>query len=257
MKINYINFFIINSPWPILLILNSTFFIINLNNNINKNIFFSLLWIIFILIISVKWINNSDKEITLLGIKSNYLFINTKLIIILIIIREIIFFYSFFYINFSIIIFNNWIFNFNFYLNIFKLNFLLSFINLIILLTSRITFIISINLNNINKIKSIKFLNLTIILGIYFIFIQIIEYKFLNFNISNSIFFSNFYLLTVFHINHVIIGILIIFSIKLNKIKFLWKNINKIKALCWYWHFIDLIWLIIFLIIYLYFININ
>ncbi len=72
------------------------------------------------------------------------------------------------------------------------------------------------NLNNINKFYSIIYLNFTIILDIYFILIQIIEYKFINFNISNTIYFSNFFLLIVFHINHVIIGIIILIIIIIN-----------------------------------------
>lgn len=251
MKINPINLIIINSPWPLIIRINLLLITTNIVINLNRKFLLFILIISTInVIISFLWLNNSIKEKIIIGITRNYNEISIKTIIYFIIITETIFFISFFYVIFSISYFNNFIFNFKFNLNMFKLNFILSFTNLIILLTSRITIIISAYKNEKLINKSIIYLKITIWIGIYFVFIQSIEYSILNFNISNSIFFSNFFILTIFHITHVIIGSIIIIIIIYIKKKILFSNKVKIKIICWYWHFVDIIWVIIFVSIY-------
>jgi len=114
----------------------------------------------------------------------------------------------------------------------FKLNFILSFTNLIILLSSRITLTISTYIKNELSNKSLIYLNITVIIGLYFIIIQSLEYSILNFNISNSIYFSNFFILTMFHITHVLIGTIIILIIKEIIKKIIVINKTKIKIIC-------------------------
>lgn len=251
MKINSINIIIINSPWPLIISLNIINIITNLSINLNQKFITQFIIIIIInFIISSIWVNNTIIEKSIIGIIRNYNEIRIKTLIYFIIITERIFFITFFYLNFSISYFNNIIFNFKFNLNIFKLNFILSFTNLIILLSSRITLTISIYINKKIKNKSIFYLKITIIIGIYFVIIQSLEYSTINFNISNSIFFSNFYILTIFHITHVILGTIIIIIIIKTMKKILLINKTKIKIICWYWHFVDLIWVLIFVTIY-------
>lgn len=251
MKINPINLLIINSPWPIILRINIIIIITNLVINIrNKFLTSIVITSVINIMISSIWLNNTNIEKIIIGITRNYNEISIKTIIYFIIITESIFFITFFYVIFSLSYFNNFIYNFKFNLNIFKLNFILSFTNLIILLSSRITLIISTYLNEKINNKSLFYLKSTIWIGLYFVIIQSIEYYILNFNISNSIFFSNFFILTIFHITHVIIGSIIIIYIINNKKKILFSNKIKLKIICWYWHFVDLIWVIIFVTIY-------
>lgn len=251
MKTNVINIIIINSPWPLLICINIIIIITNLIININKKFLINISIIILInILVSFIWIKNSIIEKIIVGIKRNYNEIRIKTIISIIIITETIFFLTFFYINFSLSYFNNTIFNIKFNINIFKLNFILSFTNLIILLSSRITLIISTHLNKIKTNKSLIYLKLTITIGIYFVIIQSMEYYILNFNLSNSIFFSNFFILTIFHISHVLLGTLIIIIIKNFKSTILISNQTKFKIICWYWHFVDIIWVLIFVVIY-------
>jgi cytochrome c oxidase subunit 3 len=76
-------------------------------------------------------------------------------------------------------------------------------------LTSRFTVTLAhFYLLNNNKRKTINFINLTIILSIYFLILQIIEYKQATFTFSDSVFGSSFYIATGFHGLHVIIGTL-------------------------------------------------
>ena len=100
-------------------------------------------------------------------------------------------------------------------------------------------------------------LSFTILLGAIFLFGQLTEYLDLfqkQVNINENIFGSVFFTLTGFHGFHVFIG-LIILSIFLG----LYLNGNyKIEAPSsfflvteWYWHFVDLVWVFVFFIVYL------
>lgn len=108
----------------------------------------------------------------------------------------------------------------------------MSLINLIVLITRRITFIIYIKENIVNK--NSKFIIYTIILRIYFLLIQLFEYKYIKFNLSNSLIFSIFFTLTIFHIIHVILGVIIILTFLINKITFFYNYFIKIINTCLY-----------------------
>lgn len=250
MNINNILFSLSISPWPLILTINliSSFFNLIFFLNIKFNIIFIFNIIININIILI-WLINLFNNNNLIRYTNKYLKLTKISFLILFISSEIMFFLTFFYINFSFSIFNNFNINFN-SINIFNLNLIIALINSIILITSRLTIILTTQFNLIFKKKINNYLNLTIILGLYFIIIQIFEYKILLFNISNSIIISNFFILTSFHIFHVIIGIIIIIIWK--KIKNITiNNLNlKIKIINIYWHFIDLIWIFIFILIY-------
>ena len=92
----------------------------------------------------------------------------------------------------------------------------------------------------------------TVILGISFTSLQYIEYKYCSFSISDSVFGRTFYVATGFHGLHVMIGTLfIVFS--------WWRHANGhftgchhfgFEASAWYWHFVDVVWLFLFVSIY-------
>lgn len=250
MNVN-IFFYAKNSPWPILLTLNSFNITSNLIFRWTNSTFDKLHLIIplIITLITIIWtINNRNlnRNLGLLNFNSIY---SLKWLILIFIISESFFFTTFFYINFSNKLFNNIQYNFKPTLHSFKLNVIISWLNLIILLTSRLTFIIAINELNKYSTKFIKIIISTITLRLYFISIQIFEYKFIQWNSTNSIYFSNFYLLTLFHIFHVILGTITITLFSFNKFNLINSN-HQIIITCWYWHFIDIIWLIIVISIY-------
>jgi len=100
--------------------------------------------------------------------------------------------------------------------------------------------------------QSIYRILITIRLGVYFSFLQWWEYINASFTISDSIFGSSFFLTTGFHGIHVIIGttfILValqrIISFKSNKINHL-----RLELSAWYWHFVDVVWLFLYISIY-------
>lgn len=255
-KINQPYFILNISPWPILIALNT--FNLIISNIIILNFKFNLIRIInltLIIIIAILWWRDIIRERTFQG-NHNFHIINLiKLRIILFIISEIFLFISFFW-NFlhnslspSIEIGLNWPpKNINFFNPL-----LIPLLNTVILLTSRFTITLThfYILNNF-KNKSIKFINLTIILSIYFLLLQALEYKQANFTFSDSVFGSSFYIATGFHGLHVIIGtiFLIINLIRIIYIHFSHIHHIRFELAAWYWHFIDIIWLFLYITFY-------
>ena len=100
---------------------------------------------------------------------------------------------------------------------------------------------------------AINNLFLTIILGLVFTLLQGYEYKHLDFCIADNIFTSLFFLLTGFHGLHVIIGtvFLIVCFIRYLRKSIHYQRHFGFEAAAWYWHFVDVVWLLLYLIVYL------
>lgn len=255
-KINQPYFLLNLRPWPILISLNT--FNIIISNIILINFKFNIIIIInllIIIIISIIWWRDIIRERTFQGNHNFYIINLIKLRIILFIISEIFLFISFFW-NFlhnslapSIELGLNWPpKNIKFFNPL-----LIPILNTIILLTSRFTVTLAhFYLINNNKNKTLIFINLTIILSIYFLILQIIEYKEATFTFSDSIFGSSFYIATGFHGIHVLIGtiFLIINLIRIIKLHFSFIHHIRFELAAWYWHFIDLIWLFLYITFY-------
>ena len=92
----------------------------------------------------------------------------------------------------------------------------------------------------------------TIFLGVYFTAIQLLEYVESSFSISDSSYGRTFFVATGFHGLHVLIGTLfLIFTllrIMIGKIRAL--HHFGFEAAAWYWHFVDVVWLFLFVSIY-------
>lgn len=126
-------------------------------------------------------------------------------------------------------------------------------LNTLILLTSGITITWSHQAIIENNLKQrIQRLILTIILGIYFSILQFYEYKEAPFSIYDSVYGSSFFIATGFHGLHVLIGssFLIICRIRLINIHFSKNHHFGFEAAAWYWHFVDVVWLFLYLSIY-------
>jgi cytochrome c oxidase subunit 3 len=92
----------------------------------------------------------------------------------------------------------------------------------------------------------------TIVLALAFTALQVLEYVEAPFNISDGIYGSTFYMATGFHGFHVIIGTSFIFY---SFIRMLLSHFTKthhfgFEAAAWYWHFVDVVWLFLFVSIY-------
>jgi cytochrome c oxidase subunit 3 len=93
---------------------------------------------------------------------------------------------------------------------------------------------------------------ITVMLGAVFTGIQAIEYHHAPFKLTDGIYGSNFYLLTGFHGMHVIIGttFLAVCLWRVYKKKLTSEQHVGFETAAWYWHFVDVVWLFLFVFIY-------
>jgi cytochrome c oxidase subunit III len=93
---------------------------------------------------------------------------------------------------------------------------------------------------------------LTIAMGSYFLYGQAVEWSGLSFGFGDGVFGGTFYLLTGFHGLHVLTGVLLQ-SIMLGR-SFIPHNYDKgefgVASTSLFWHFVDVIWIILFTLIY-------
>jgi len=137
------------------------------------------------------------------------------------------------------------------------LNIPLTSLNTFMLLTSSFTVVRSLAaLEEGNQTKFLRSIALTIILGTAFLSIQAFEYNNLSqegLTLSSGPFGMAFFTLTGFHGTHVLIGI--IWAIKV-----FWNGFNGkytkedhwgVEFFGLYWHFVDVVWILIFTVVYL------
>jgi heme/copper-type cytochrome/quinol oxidase subunit 3 len=90
-----------------------------------------------------------------------------------------------------------------------------------------------------------------IILGAIFTLFQIIEYSTAAFSISDGIYGSLFYMITGFHGFHVLVGTVFLYTcVRRTYSGLVDANSVFLDLAIWYWHFVDIIWLLVFSFIY-------
>ncbi len=130
-------------------------------------------------------------------------------------------------------------------------------INTALLLTSGVTQTIAHHaLVAGQRSKTIAFMWLTVLLGLVFLFVQGYEYYHLytdlNLKMSSGIFGSTFFMLTGFHGFHVFLGMLMLFfiTLRLQKGHFTPQRHFGFEGAAWYWHFVDVVWLGLYVLVY-------
>ena len=244
------------SPWPIF----SSIFACNLVTGLAKwfytnNYDLFLLRIFFLIIVIFQWWRDVSREGSYQGIHTLIVELGLRWGIILFIISEIFFFISFFWAFFHRRLTPNceiggiWppigiqVFN--------ALG--VPLLNTIILLSSGVTVTWTHHslLENRHS-QAVISLILTIILGVYFTLLQGIEYFEASFRFADSRYGSTFFIATGFHGLHVIVGrrFLLVCLNRLINGKFRINHHFGFEAAAWYWHFVDVVWLFLFLNIY-------
>lgn len=244
------------SPWPLIVGFGRLRVVIGI---ITIFVFFDssllLISLLFIIIISFMWWRDVIRERTFQGYHSRMVLRGLIVGIILFIIREVFFFISFFWAFFhsrlrpTIEIGSVWppcgILPFN--------PFQVPLLNTVILLASgvTVTWAHQFILNN-DWVGSKKSLIITWILGIYFLILQGFEYYIASFGISDSVYGSIFFIATGFHGFHVIVGTLFLFFIwfRLVNNQLTRSHHFGFEAAAWYWHFVDVVWLFLFSVVY-------
>jgi len=243
-------------PWPITSALRTLFIALGLINWLHYNKPILLLLGISTMLISIfQWWRDIIREATYIGKHTSYVQKGLKLGIILFIISEICFFTAFFWAFFhrsltpSIEIGCSWP-----PIGIITINPIgVPLLNTIVLLSSGLTVTWAHHcLISKIRIKTILALSITIILGIYFTFLQTIEYIQLSFTIADSVYGSTFFITTGFHGIHVIIGTLFLLVRLIRTIKSHFSNNHHVgfEAAAWYWHFVDVVWICLYILIY-------
>jgi cytochrome c oxidase subunit 3 len=130
-------------------------------------------------------------------------------------------------------------------------------INTLLLLTSGVTLTIAhFGLLQNNRSKLNLWLGLTILLGIVFLGFQAYEYGHaysdLNLKMTSGIYGTTFYMLTGFHGFHVTIGTIMLIVIWFRCLKghFRPDHHFAFEGVAWYWHFVDVVWLFLFIFVY-------
>lgn len=105
-----------------------------------------------------------------------------------------------------------------------------------------------------NQKDVVKALTLTVALGVIFSGFQLYEYHHAAFGFKDTVYASAFYMATGFHGFHVIVGTIFLFVCLLRAKKGHFKPDDHFgfEAAAWYWHFVDVVWLFLFVAIYWY-----
>ena len=133
------------------------------------------------------------------------------------------------------------------------------FLNTLILLTSGITVTLAHHaLKKDHRGALIFWLVATVLLGFVFVFFQVEEYMVayqqLGLTLGSGIYGSTFFMLTGFHGLHVTLGaiMLLVIAIRCMRGHFKPEHHFGFEAVAWYWHFVDVVWLGLFIFVYVY-----
>nr|YP_665517.1 cytochrome c oxidase subunit III [Campodea fragilis]ABF49567.1 cytochrome c oxidase subunit III [Campodea fragilis] len=244
------------SPWP----LTGAISALTLTSGMVKwfhqsSIYLLTLGLSLMILTMWQWWRDISREATFQGLHTLKVTLGMRWGVILFIVSEILFFVSFFWAFFhsslspTVEIGMMWppqgILPFN--------PFEIPLLNTAILLSSGITVTWSHHsLLNSNKSQAVKALMMTIVLGLYFTALQALEYHEAPFSISDSAFGSTFFMATGFHGLHVIIGttFLSVSLLRMTSNHFSSFHHFGFEAAAWYWHFVDVVWLFLFISIY-------
>ncbi|XQW84931.1 cytochrome c oxidase subunit 3 [Thalassotalea piscium] len=135
----------------------------------------------------------------------------------------------------------------------------LPLINTILLLTSSITaHLAHIALEKDNRGQLKMWLGLTVALGVLFLYCQGLEYAHgyadeMKLYLTSGVYGNTFYMLTGFHGMHVTLGTIMLFVMLVRVFKghFTPKNHFAFQAASWYWHFVDVVWVLLFVFVYI------
>ena len=130
-------------------------------------------------------------------------------------------------------------------------------INTAILLTSGVTVTIAHHALIANhRARTIIFMWLTVLLGITFLGLQAYEYvnaySELNLKLNSGAYGSTFFMLTGFHGFHVFVGMLMLLfiTIRIMRGHFTPERHFGFEGAAWYWHFVDVVWLGLYIVVY-------
>ncbi len=134
----------------------------------------------------------------------------------------------------------------------------LPLLNTLLLVSSSITVTIAHKALKQNRRPAVTlWLAITVLLGAAFLVFQVMEYveayNELGLTLQAGIYGATFFILTGFHGMHVTLGAFMLLIILLRVIRghFSPESHFGFEAVCWYWHFVDVVWIGLFLFVYI------
>nr|YP_010518915.1 cytochrome c oxidase subunit III [Chrysops niger]UXO95480.1 cytochrome c oxidase subunit 3 [Chrysops niger] len=210
---------------------------------------------IITLLTMYQWWRDISREGTFQGLHTYHVTLGLRWGMILFIVSEVFFFISFFWAFFhsslspTIELGINWppmgIIPFN--------PFHIPLLNTAILLSSGVTVTWAHHsLMEGNHSQATQGLFFTILLGFYFTLLQGYEYAEAPFTIADAVYGSTFFMATGFHGIHVIIGTTFLLICLIRHLNNHFSNNHHFgfEAAAWYWHFVDVVWLFLYISIY-------
>nr|YP_009973287.1 cytochrome c oxidase subunit III [Chinapotamon maolanense]QNH92738.1 cytochrome c oxidase subunit III [Chinapotamon maolanense] len=244
------------SPWPLMGSISAmmlTTGLVKWFHQYNTNLL--LLSSVAIILTMIQWWRDVTREGTYQGLHTSTVMVGLRWGMIFFILSEVLFFFSFFWAFFhsslspAIEIGLYWP-----PLGIQPFNpFQIPLLNTTILLSSGATVTWAHHaIMEANLSQATQSLALTIILGVYFTSLQVYEYLESTFSIADSAFGSTFFVATGFHGLHVIIGTTFLFIcfFRLFNCHFSSNHHLGFETAAWYWHFVDVVWLFLYIFIY-------
>nr|AAZ05818.1 cytochrome oxidase subunit III [Cyamus erraticus] len=244
------------SPWPLVSSLGAMILTTGLVKWFSFNVMnLFLLGTTIVILSSGQWWRDVSRESSFQGLHTKKVMTGLRLGVVLFIISEGCFFFSFFWAFFhsslspTCEIGLSWppthVESFN--------PFEIPLLNTTILLASGVTVTWahhSILEKNFSETKAA--LIITITLGFYFSCLQIVEYLEAPFSIADSVYGSTFFVATGFHGLHVLIGSLFLLVMLLRHVNASMSSEHHLglEAAIWYWHFVDVVWLFLYTFIY-------
>lgn len=246
------------SPWPMLVGSSSfTLFIgaVCLFHTVKKGLILLLYGCICLAISCFFWFRDLVRESTYCGFHTKIIQKTIYWGMVLFILSEVMFFVSFFWSFFynllipSVFIGQSWP-----PAGVMAVDYMgIPLFNTVILLSSGLTITWAhASLKSKNIYTGVFGILVTIVYGLLFLVLQMYEYYNSYLTISDSVYGSVFYLLTGFHGFHVFCGAIFLIVCMLRLIQQHFSYFHHVGYICaiWYWHFVDVVWLFVFFLIY-------
>nr|QUL61629.1 cytochrome c oxidase subunit 3 [Coenobita brevimanus] len=244
------------SPWPLTGSISAMMLTTGLVKWFHQfNMDLLVLSFVAVVLTMIQWWRDVVRESTYQGLHTSVVVAGLRWGMILFIVSEVFFFFSFFWAFFhsslapAVEIGMTWppkgIVPFN--------PFQIPLLNTIILLSSGATVTWAHHaIMGSNHNEALQSLGITVFLGVYFTALQAYEYFEAPFTIADSVFGSCFFVATGFHGLHVIIGttFLMVCLYRLYMCHFSPTHHFGFEAAAWYWHFVDVVWLFLYIFIY-------
>jgi len=246
------------SLWPFFLASGLFFFVTGLAFSMHyiiKGYYIILLGIIILIFTAIFWFLDISREAVIDGYHTRIVRSNLKFGFLFFIVSEIMLFFGFFWAFFhsalspSIELGSLWppnglnaiaVFDFPLY-------------NTFILIISGFSVTLAHRAISLGSFKNaVDGLIITIFLGLFFIILQGLEYYESTFNLQDGVYTCIFFMLTGLHGCHVIVGVVFLFFcfISLLYHHFLDDHYLRFVFAVWYWHFVDIVWILLFLTLY-------